>query len=156
GRQPSTRRPPLVEEDDLVPTTVQRSGGHQTGEPRSDDADPHQAAVWSLATLARKSSTTLLKVVACSIIKPCAAPEMITSSAPGMRSASSSLSPRGVSTSWLPTTTSVGTWIWTSWLTSSSGASRIALTWDENAWAGGFMARGPNHPSAGQSRRTDR
>ncbi len=39
----------------------------------------------------------------CSTMKPWAAPEITTSSAPGISSASSSLSPRGVSTSWLPT-----------------------------------------------------
>ena len=50
-----------------------------------------------------------LNVVACSIIRPWAAPLMTTSSAVGISSASSSLSPRGVRMSWLPTMTSVGT-----------------------------------------------
>ena len=57
----------------------------------------------------RKSTRIRLNVVACSIIRPWAAPLMTTSSAVGISSASSSLSPRGVRMSWLPTTTSVGT-----------------------------------------------
>ena len=47
--------------------------------------------------------------MACSIMNPWAAPLITTSSAVGIRSASSSASPRGVRMSWLPTITSVGT-----------------------------------------------
>ena len=67
-----------------------------------------------------------LNVVACSIIRPWAAPLMTTSSAVGIISASSSLSPRGVRMSWLPTTTSVGTSIVGSSPASESSAARIA------------------------------
>ena len=57
----------------------------------------------------RNSSRIRLNVVACSIMNPWAAPLITTSSAVGIRSASSSASPRGVRMSWLPTITSVGT-----------------------------------------------
>ena len=68
----------------------------------------------------------LLNARACSTGKPCAAPEMIERSAPGMRSASSSPSAVGVRMSWLPDTTSVGTRTSTSRSRSESSVSRIA------------------------------
>ena len=103
-----------------------------------------------------KSTTIRLNVEACSTMSPCAAPEITTSSAWGMRSAISSLSARGVRMSWLPTTTSVGTEIWESSATMESSVSRMAATCLENPVDGRNVASGPSHPIAGARRRNDR
>ena len=91
-----------------------------------------------------------LNARACSTGKPCAAPEMIVRSAPGMWSASSSPSAVGVRMSWLPDTTSVGTRTSTSRSRSESSASRIARACAAKACAGTLSASGPSTPSAGQ------
>ena len=90
------------------------------------------AAWYACSARPRNSSSTRLNVVACSTMKPCAAPLITTSSAVGIRSARSSLSPRGVRMSWLPTRTRVGTSISGSRSMSSSCCSvafnrRVAL-----------------------------
>ena len=81
---------------------------------------------------------------------------MTTSSAVGISSASSSLSPRGVRMSWLPTTTSVGTSIVPSRSAIVSSAARMASTWAAKAWAGRPNASGPSQPTAGIRRRNER
>ncbi len=73
--------------------------GDEAGKPGSNDDDFHQAARdrrWARSARRRKLISSLLKVDACSTMKPCAAPEMTTSSAVGIFSANISLSPRGV------------------------------------------------------------
>ena len=82
---------------------------HPVSLPRPPSGWPHRHARGTRPRREpRNSNGTRLNVVACSITKPCAAPEITTSSA-WDRSAISSLSPRGVKMSWLPTITSVGT-----------------------------------------------
>ena len=90
----------------------------------------------------RNSPSKALNARACSTGKPCAAPEMIVRSAPGMCSASSSPSAVGVRMSWLPDTTRVGTRTSTSRSRSESSTSRIARACAANAWAGTFRRAG--------------
>ncbi len=74
-----------------------------------------------------------LNVEPCSSMKPWAAPRMTASSAPGMRSASSSLSPIGVRMSWLPTSAITGTVRPPSSPLRLSSMARMASTWATKA-----------------------
>ena len=81
-----------------------------------------------------------LNVVPCSIMKPCAAPLITTSSAVGIFSAISSESPRGVRMSWLPTITRVGAVI------SHKRSARSSSI----GWMGPLALSRPAHAFAGQ------
>ena len=97
-----------------------------------------------------------MNVVPCSIMNPWAAPLITTSSAVGIRSASSSASPRGVRMSWLPTITSVGTLIRPSSSAAPPGRRGSPPTWAAKACVGRDSASGPSQPMAGLIRRNDR
>ena len=117
-RQATTGRASLVEHRHVVAAL-----GRVDGRPSARRARPRrprpsrrcgERVLWAAAACSRVTRREELEqhrlnVVACSTMNPCAAPEMTTSSAFGSRSASSSLSPRGVRMSWLPTITSAGT-----------------------------------------------
>ena len=123
---------------------------------RRAGADPSRGQVVTGATFSRKCSTARLNEPACSNMNPWAAPVMITSSEPGIISWISSLSPMGVSTSWLPTSTSVGATTAASWKRSESSRSRMARTWAAKASGRTCSARGPSRLMTGHRRNRDR
>ena len=165
---PPTERPlsttvtsaPAADSDSAATRPARPAPTMTTFTPTADRRRPRRSvlgrAFQAFSARPRKSSSTRLNVDACSNMKPCAAPLMTTSSAVGIRSASSSLSPRGVRMSWLPASTITGTSTSPSRSTRVMSAFRIASTWLPNACPGRPSASGPSQPIAGRRRRNER